>query len=787
MAFTPDTLAVIVQPIGGEGIRFFSYRTDDPVGAVTGVGYFKGVKSFACDSADLIFVTPATIDDEGYVLTVDVDALGDGTGTFSGSELNLSMFGAKGDWNPVTRKGTDDTAAINTAFAAAASLNVKIRVGKGVYYNKGELNYPSGLRVSGEDRQSSQFYIEVDNTQAGGRVRGQNVIIEDIGHVIYLTTPLGADDGEFGSGWTVGQYFTNGEPIACSNVNFIRCGAYAAPGTPQLPAHGFNGMGRVSGYVVEDGVVEGFGGAAVHMHWGANGPGIGQAIVATYHPNNIRVRNIRVKDTGRVYTISSSFDVTLTGIRGVGVNRLGDIIPGDETNTYSVAEEKSLVGSDIHVSDFMVSGIVNSGSVAAMRVISVGNSRANEDAPGVPTRRLLEYRKVLVENGKLVGADDVTRGIDITGAVGDFKISRVDVSEVARAGIGIRAVDNRGAIAFEEITVSSLTGVDVQRTRGVTFTRTEAVMKNRAGLVGDLIGLKVAGSEFNTTLSAAKLSGATSVSLSSALGAVLNPGDIITVGGNNERVSGPRQIRSTETVIPIEANTQTASNGATVYCDQRSVVKWEGGKIELYDFGASVAGCKWVDITRCDFMDISMVGFTGAPKGGVLAANRFVRGGQVRFATPAYATRNLLLSAGSENVHVSRNEFGVDATMIEKLIQTSSDTGNLRIKDNAYGTVISADHVEIVTQSNARLDASQFNEYSGNYRKDGGNITGSAATWYEILNNAIVRYHGTAAPSRGYHRAGSVWVHTSPTVGQPKGGMCTASGTSGTWVNEANL
>lgn len=753
-----DTTAILTED-GREGI--FNWKAGD---------YSSQI---AADTAEGI-----------YVKADEVAATAGAWVRYFWGRANAKWFGCVGNYDPDTRTGTNDTSAIQAAFATAPAFGLDLQFPDGVFYHLGELDYPSDLRVFGNSRLTSQIYIEIDNTMAGGRIEATNVHIEDIGHLIYLTAGLGADDGEYGSGWTLGRYFTNGEPIPASNVHFIRCGAYVAPSSPFSPAHAFNGLGRVSGVIVEDPEAEDFAGAAIHFHWGANGTGIDNPIVDSYHPNNIRVRNLKVMNCGRPFTLSSCFNVSIVGITGT-CDRFGDIIPGDETNFYAVADEQPLVGSSIHVSDFDVDGLINVSSLGALRINSLGTSRADDDVEtGEGTRRVLEWQKVVIENGKLYGADDVARGIDLTNAVGDIIIRNVDASGVARSGTGIRIADTRGNILIDHTTVSSALGIDWLRAWGARCTNMNIAMKNRSGLVGDLIGVSVDGSEFSTTLSANKLASVTSISLSAALGAVLNPGDTIIVDGNHVKVSGSRQIRSTETTIPIEAMAWTALSGATVYCDQRSVPKVQGVYSD-YDFGVSMSDCKQIDFCKSDFIDIAKQGITGVAKSGLIEINKFIRGGQHRLTDAAYASRNITLSAGAENITVRDNECGIDADYIEMLIQTSADTGNLRIKDNALGNVITT-YLSLATQSNTRLDASQFNEYSGNYRKDGGQVTGPS-TWYEILQNGIVRYHGTAAPTRGFHRAGSEWVHTTPTVGSPIGGMCTVSGTPGTWVNKANL
>lgn len=81
MAFTPDTLSVIVQPIGGTGIRFLSYRSDDSAATITGSGYFTSALSFGVRKYDLIVVTPITGAVESYIVIVtDINAVtGNGT------------------------------------------------------------------------------------------------------------------------------------------------------------------------------------------------------------------------------------------------------------------------------------------------------------------------------------------------------------------------------------------------------------------------------------------------------------------------------------------------------------------------------------------------------------------------------------------------------------------------------------------------------------------------------------------------------------------------------------
>ena len=46
---------------------------------------------------------------------------------------------------------------------------------------------------------------------------------------------------------------------------------------------------------------------------------------------------------------------------------------------------------------------------------------------------------------------------------------------------------------------------------------------------------------------------------------------------------------------------------------------------------------------------------------------------------------------------------------------------------------------------------------------------------------------GTAAPTTGEHERGDYVMNSLPSVGAPKGWVCTVAGTPGTWVSTGNL
>lgn len=91
MAFTPSTLAVIVQPIGSDGMRFINYRTDDDQATATGGGYFQKATAYGIRLHDLIFVSPLSTDFDPYILLVDtIDAEGNATAAIGDYEFTAA-------------------------------------------------------------------------------------------------------------------------------------------------------------------------------------------------------------------------------------------------------------------------------------------------------------------------------------------------------------------------------------------------------------------------------------------------------------------------------------------------------------------------------------------------------------------------------------------------------------------------------------------------------------------------------------------------------------------------
>lgn len=107
MAFNSEHLGVIAQPIGGNGIRIVSYRTDDAQDVVTSASYFTDATSFGLRESDVIFVSRLFADAGPYIVVIEtISAAGDGTAIVSdmeryGIEYQESYVWAEGNYHPL--------------------------------------------------------------------------------------------------------------------------------------------------------------------------------------------------------------------------------------------------------------------------------------------------------------------------------------------------------------------------------------------------------------------------------------------------------------------------------------------------------------------------------------------------------------------------------------------------------------------------------------------------------------------------------------------------------------
>lgn len=147
--------------------------------------------------------------------------------------------------------------------------------------------------------------------------------------------------------------------------------------------------------------------------------------------------------------------------------------------------------------------------------------------------------------------------------------------------------------------------------------------------------------------------------------------------------------------------------------------------------------------------------------------------------------------------------WGVQLT----LATSTRVTGSIRVPTTGYYTTLGAVYWvnTVLSDVHVSVDVPYDAGWTRSHRAEGTSsltncsvrdcaITGSwGSELAQAGDNQIMRYNveglnqRSAAPTGGAWKAGTRITTTAPTVGQPKGWLCTVSGTPGTWVSEGNL
>lgn len=162
MAFDPERLALVVQPVGPDGVRIFSYKTDEASDALTGAGYLAGAANRGVRPYDLILVAPETTGSP-YLLTIDsVTDAGDATASLGDDLENLAV---KHSAQTLTTSQQDQArrnigagfgatipagttaAAIQAAIDAAANKDIKIVAMQGTYTAEAPIHLRPGVTL----------------------------------------------------------------------------------------------------------------------------------------------------------------------------------------------------------------------------------------------------------------------------------------------------------------------------------------------------------------------------------------------------------------------------------------------------------------------------------------------------------------------------------------------------------------------------------------------------------------------------------------------------------------
>jgi len=671
--------------------------------------------------------------------------------------------------------GGDATAGIDNAIAQVAGTGGTLTVTDDYDYT-GELVIPGRMKLKGR---GGKIRFTIDRSTPSIHVLSSNVAIEDLHIEVNLTEGLGSGDGANGTAVTVGEFFYSSEPTEIRNVRIKGLVVNRTPGS--WGGHVITVIGRVAGVRITELTTVWTPGAnkhgnAVLVHWGAVAPGEGTPFTgASYHPNDIRIDDLTLDGHLRAYQLSSCYDVSVRNVSGINIERVGDIIPGDEANRYASAEQKDLIGSNILVEQLNVSGLI-ADSLAPIRVYGLGFSKFDTTAGGEVLINWLQYRAVRFSQIVLTGADDIVRVIDCQNASGSIVFEDVDIRG-GRIGIGNRVLDGGRGVVFRNVTSRQRIGYEIQNSTDVRIENCEHSVGDRTGFVGDATTCLLVGRRVSSTLASGIVPGSENLVLAASFGQNLYPGSQILINGSLCRVRGSTMIRGTETTIPVEGVTVTATTGATVVADvsSRNVI---------------VDG---MTTTAADQLMVMTTAGGGTFYSGIKVLNSHCRRAEKMAITTANCehveiagTRfedgqagDVTIGAGSTGAMLHCNMFGLNATVAPTLLSLSTDSGNCIVRDNLFDKWTTA-AITQGTQNSTRTDAGQYNQFSGNKSTSGALLdSGTTNSYYELYRNRVIR--AAAAPTTGTWKNGDRCDYITPTAGGKVGAVCTVGGTPGTW------
>ena len=397
------------------------------------------------------------------------------------------MLGALGDGE------TDDAAAVQAArdFCARSGAPMLIDA---YFAHKGTLELNDPVSIRGVGRERCGLYLAIDRENEGVNILTSGITIEDIEIRAHIPKGIQNGQGSYGTCITVGKIIyepvrENGRLIAPELVTgtaLSRLKITRAEGS--AGAHAIACTGRISGVTGNDLLIEGASpknphGDAVLVHWGTSGKDFdlhedGTIVkpqimhkdpeAFTYHPNNIRFENLRVRNTGRLTAISSAYAIHFAKVDydGLddGVPRNGlqilDLVVGDDADRYAHPDDQGKVFSNIGLSDviaYNITGYGNNGR-ALIDVSGFGTSKQAVD-PNTGAYYLDQPRWKNIEIANVVmeaDLSDTTELINVRNFLGDISFRDVHaIAKVSQGGISLQQCE--GSLRFDNCKVNGRT------------------------------------------------------------------------------------------------------------------------------------------------------------------------------------------------------------------------------------------------------------------------------------------------------------------------------------------
>lgn len=537
----------------------------------------------------------------------------------------------------------------------------------------------------------------------------------------------------------------------------------------------------------------------IQAHWGGimqdDGSTHISTVIESYHPHAIRITDLTLGAfEGNVgylgVSISAAYDMTVLGYTNNGWVRTAWIQPGDVYAQVAVADQKAKILTGIRMADVDIFNPPVRPANKTAAPISINGISATVRTPTAPTLACDSLSGIVVERVTFVResdqpysgaplihmyycADTVVRGIEAVGFEGVAEYLVLDEFSV-NCEIEARGATLRGSRSIysvdAQLTLNSKAGAN-------SFSQTQS------------FGFSSPGSRSSLSLTSAVAVGATSISCGptgSFDGRAPRGTRLYVTDTQYFTLSKSYAFSATgaNTDIPVTASRVSVSSGTALAIRLAAVgLKLKANldgwyqAVNVSETAGLRAELKCLNSGKYDVLltgnsndDFDIRGFfdgCGRINDGSLLVN-------VHLGTKGVKGRVSGSFEQSGQALVSSNVYGGTGPSLSATTITDCDfngaTGN---------------YVALALQTPAAAAIGRHNVFANRY---GGLVAPLSATTIAgmVIDGRFVGY-ASGLPTTGTWQRGDRLINSAPSVGNPKGWLCSASGTPGTWVSEGAL
>lgn len=683
----------------------------------------------------------------------------------------LKSFGATGDGV------TDDTAALLLADAWSIST------GRPVYVRDGEYKILNA-EIGGRYIFDSEAYF------SGTLGERDNIVIAKSGLRMYgprfkKTLSNWAIDGEYGNVLRIGTYRqANDINSVVRDVKIYNCKIQNIGTT--YTSQAIEILGNAYDITIDGATVTGAGGSII-CHWGGDvgdAGAHGSMVTYSYHPHRLNLSNLYFcpdddgNAPGSALILSACYDVRISNVSSLNVNRTLWIFPGDVYNEVAVARDKGKP----------CTGIVVNG----VHIVDPADGNAAIEVGGIPATKRTAQPTVYARD--IDGNMDVTIiGANITCA--DIVYTNPNV--IIRACKGVKSTINKDGgdrssaywafIDYNDSCDINLSGTSSigERLRGNTNCRIKLDSQRalNAALSGTDGGCSIESFSSGALTLGEASAGSASISVTSVADGILFNGSHIYIGGVSygritKTVLAPAGIATTVQVTPLNAAI-THGASATVVLPHTGTEVTGTKKRHLYNYRV-VNG--WGLTLK--------VNSIGGQRGGAIFSGEYVYGCRVinsRFDGTGFEGGGLLhadihvTAASVRGLEINGNMF--DASAVNPMVNTrfslaSANHAGVVIANN-QGTVTTSGVSTIMSNSTVAAPYSMQQIYGNTFAGYQVSIATATGLYVGGKFRGVVR--NNAVPATGYWAVGDKLDRDTPVSGGQEGWVCTVTGSPGTW------